>query len=43
MAAQYVTPDAINFMAAKGRGLICTPITTQKAFELNLSPVPAPI
>lgn len=39
MAAQYVTPDAINFMASKGRGLICTPITTQKAFELKLTPM----
>jgi 3,4-dihydroxy 2-butanone 4-phosphate synthase / GTP cyclohydrolase II len=39
MAAQYVTPDAINFMADKGRGLICTPITTQKAFELKLTPM----
>jgi 3,4-dihydroxy 2-butanone 4-phosphate synthase / GTP cyclohydrolase II len=39
MAAQYVTPDAINFMASKGRGLICTPITTQKAFEMKLTPM----
>ena len=27
MAAQFVTPDAINFMAKYGRGLICCSIT----------------
>jgi len=26
LAAQKVTPDAINFMAKLGRGLICTPV-----------------
>ena len=25
MAAQFVTPEAINFMAQYGRGLICSP------------------
>ncbi|MGL5313742.1 MAG: 3,4-dihydroxy-2-butanone-4-phosphate synthase, partial [Peptostreptococcaceae bacterium] len=25
MAAEKVTPEAINFMATHGRGLICTP------------------
>lgn len=39
MAAQYVTPEAINFMARYGRGLICTPITTTVTQKLNLSPM----
>lgn len=36
MAADRITPEAINFMATKGRGLICTPITTEKAEQLKL-------
>ncbi|OUR92961.1 bifunctional 3,4-dihydroxy-2-butanone 4-phosphate synthase/GTP cyclohydrolase II [Halobacteriovorax marinus] len=36
MAADRVTPEAINFMATHGRGLICTPITKKKAEELEL-------
>lgn len=36
MAADRVTPEAINFMATVGRGLICTPITKQRALELEL-------
>ncbi|MCS7169559.1 MAG: 3,4-dihydroxy-2-butanone-4-phosphate synthase, partial [Candidatus Kapabacteria bacterium] len=35
-AAQFCTPDAINFMAAKARGLICVAITEQRAHELRL-------
>lgn len=35
-AAEMVTPEMINFMARYGRGLICTPITQQRANELNL-------
>lgn len=38
MAADAVTPDAINFMAKHGRGLICLPITEERAKRLNLSP-----
>ncbi len=34
--AQMATPDAINFMATHGRGLICMPITAERAAELNL-------
>jgi len=30
MAAEKVTPEAINFMATEGRGLICLPVTEQK-------------
>lgn len=36
MAADKVTPEAINFMAKFGRGLICTPISEARALELNL-------
>ncbi|WP_372655246.1 3,4-dihydroxy-2-butanone-4-phosphate synthase [Halobacteriovorax sp.] len=36
MAADKVTPEAINFMATYGRGLICTPITKDRAEELDL-------
>lgn len=36
MAADRITPEAINFMATIGRGLICTPITKSRAQELEL-------
>ncbi len=36
MAAEKVTPEAINFMATYGRGLICAPITSKRAKELQL-------
>ncbi|MBS6025274.1 MAG: bifunctional 3,4-dihydroxy-2-butanone-4-phosphate synthase/GTP cyclohydrolase II [Paeniclostridium sordellii] len=36
MAAECVTPEAINFMATYGRGLICMPIDEEKAKVLNL-------
>jgi 3,4-dihydroxy 2-butanone 4-phosphate synthase/GTP cyclohydrolase II len=39
MAADKVTPEAINFMAKYGRGMICTPITEQTAKRLNLQPM----
>ena len=39
MAAEKVTPEAINFMAVHGRGLICTPITQERAVELELNPM----
>ncbi len=35
--AQMATPDAVNFMARFGRGLICLTITRQRAHELDLS------
>lgn len=35
-AAETVTPEIINFMAAHGRGLICTPIIEERARELGL-------
>ncbi len=39
LAAEYVTPDAINFMARHGRGLICLSITEEKAEALHLPPM----
>ncbi len=36
MAARYVTPEAINFMAIHARGLICAPIDEDRANELQL-------
>ena len=36
MAAEKVTPEAVNLMATHGRGLICTPITRRRAYELDL-------
>lgn len=36
MAAEKVTPDAINFMATHGRGLICMPMTGKRLDELGL-------
>lgn len=35
-AAANVTPDVINFMSKEGRGLICAPITEERADELQL-------
>ena len=36
IAAEMVTPEAINFMAKYGRGLICFPITGQRLDELGI-------
>jgi 3,4-dihydroxy 2-butanone 4-phosphate synthase/GTP cyclohydrolase II len=36
MAASKVTPQAVNFMATHGRGLICVPITEERATHLGL-------
>ena len=36
IAAEKVTPEAINFMATHGRGLICMPMTRQRLEELDL-------
>jgi 3,4-dihydroxy 2-butanone 4-phosphate synthase/GTP cyclohydrolase II len=35
-AARNITPEIINFMSKEGRGLICAPITEQRANELQL-------
>jgi 3,4-dihydroxy 2-butanone 4-phosphate synthase/GTP cyclohydrolase II len=36
MAAQFATPEAINFMAKEGRGLICLALTPERCDELGL-------
>ncbi len=42
MAAQFVTPDAINFMATHGRGLICVTLTEAQITKLGLSMMQTP-
>jgi 3,4-dihydroxy 2-butanone 4-phosphate synthase / GTP cyclohydrolase II len=42
MAAELVTPQAINFMATHGRGLVCLALTTERADELGLPPMATP-
>lgn len=37
MAASKVTPEAINFMARHGRGLICLGLTRERAWELGIT------
>ena len=39
LAADFVTPEAINFMARYGRGLICLAITEERADRLSLFPM----
>jgi 3,4-dihydroxy 2-butanone 4-phosphate synthase / GTP cyclohydrolase II len=39
LAAEFVTPEAINFMAKFGRGLICLTLTEERADYLRLSPM----
>ncbi len=39
MAAEKVTPEAINFMARYGRGLICLPMTAERLRELGIPPL----
>ena len=39
LAAEHVTPEAINFMARFGRGLICLPLTEERADYLRLFPM----
>jgi 3,4-dihydroxy 2-butanone 4-phosphate synthase/GTP cyclohydrolase II len=36
IAAQFVTPDSINFMAKYGRGLVCISLTTERVEQLKL-------
>ena len=36
LAAQFATPEAINFMAKEGRGLICLALTPERCDELGL-------
>ncbi len=39
LAAKHTTPEAINFMVTYGRGMVCMPITEDRARELGLSPM----
>ena len=39
LAAEFVTPEAINFMARFGRGLICLTLTEERADYLRLGPL----
>jgi 3,4-dihydroxy 2-butanone 4-phosphate synthase/GTP cyclohydrolase II len=39
LAAEFVTPEAINFMARYGRGLICLAFTEERADYLRLGPM----
>jgi 3,4-dihydroxy 2-butanone 4-phosphate synthase/GTP cyclohydrolase II len=41
MAAEKITPEAINFMAKFGRGLICLSLTEQRCETLDLKPISA--
>ncbi|MCC6381387.1 MAG: bifunctional 3,4-dihydroxy-2-butanone-4-phosphate synthase/GTP cyclohydrolase II [Dehalococcoidia bacterium] len=36
LAAQFVTPEAVNFMAKYGRGLVCCSLTEERVAELKL-------
>lgn len=38
LAAEHVTPEAINFMAKFGRGLVCLTLTEERADYLQLAP-----
>ena len=37
IAAKHISPDAINFMARHGRGLICLSLTPARAVKLGIS------
>lgn len=37
--AEKATPEVVNFMITHGRGLVCTPITRERAEELDLVPM----
>jgi len=41
LAADHVTPEAINFMARFGRGLICLTLTRERCEHLHLPPMVA--
>ena len=41
MAAQFVTPESVNFMARYGRGLICLTLTRERCERLQLPPMTA--
>ena len=37
LAAQFATPEAVNFMAKEGRGLICLSLTSERCDQLGLN------
>ena len=39
IAAEFVTPEVVNFMATHGRGLICMPMEEDRIRRLNLPPM----
>ena len=39
LGADFVTPEAINFMSKEGRGLICAALTEERCAELALTPM----
>ena len=39
MAAEAVTPEAVNFMITQGKGLLCVPMTAEHARRLNFAPM----
>ncbi len=39
MAAEKITPEAVNFMAREGRGLICVALSEERCDELDLHPM----
>lgn len=39
MAAELITPEAVNFMAKEGRGLICVPVDSDIADRLDFGPM----
>jgi len=39
--AEKATPEVINFMITEGRGLVCVPVTEERAHELDLPPMVA--
>ncbi len=39
VAAEYATPEVINFMMTYARGLVCMPLSAQKCAELELPPM----
>lgn len=36
MAAEFATPESVNFMLQQGRGVLCAPITLERCRQLNL-------
>src|ERR1700760_603515 len=39
LAAEKVTPEAINFMAKWGRGLVCLTMTEERLYQLRIAPM----